>query len=805
MKCSDTGPPDAKILLVGEAPGKTEDIKGLPFVGASGKLLKQMLAHSGINYNQCYVTNVVDSRPPGNNFNYLYEQKSRKTPSRALLAAWDILREKVERIKPNIVICLGAEPMRALTGKRGIKEWRGTLLPYKGIKVLPCYHPSYIMRVYNHHVIAEMDFSKALKESEFVELKVPDANITIKPSLPDVIGWIDAAYRYNSKKRISWDLETVGKHIRCLGLAAEIYGVKSAISIPFIKFPSSSMAVVKNNVIKISPSSDNRTSYWSATDEVIILEAIAKLFANKDIEIVGQNSISFDQPLLEQEFGIEISNHYMDTMHLWHVIHPELPMGLSFLCSVLTNYQNYWTEKDTTDDESEWLYNAMDSIVTLDVSYVIEEDAKRSGLSDIYFNHVHKLAIALSRSQQVGVLIDTDRRDELIKEHNIKTEEVLARIKILAGHEVNPASPKQMKKLLYDELKFPTMYKKGGDKSVTTDEEALRKLAKAYPNEEILTKIIEFRKASKLVSTFLDLPLDPDKRMRTSYNASGTKNPRISSSKTLWNTGMNLQNIPTGKTRGVTGIRDIFIAKPGCVFVKGDLSQAETRAVAHILRRLGDPTLYNLYQDPDFDMHKWMASFIYEKDEKDIIKSERDVGKLANHSGNYCAGPGVLQTKAIKDGIPGVDYKFAKKILEIRHEAIPGLKLWWAWVEKQLRQTRILRTCLGRRRIFFGRLDDQTTIRDAVAYEPQGIVGDVCNEIFWKMDDFCRKQDFYTKPVLQVHDEVVIECEEKVWNGIAMVMQDTARQIELWICDDLPLIIPIDISIGPNWKDCKAI
>ncbi len=802
MITQDIGPFDAKIMLVGDAPGKSEELRGIPFIGASGKLLKQMLAHSGIDYNQCYVTNVMNTRPPGNKFDNFYEDKQRKIPSRILSAAWDSLREKVEKIKPNIVICLGAESLRAITGKRGISAWRGTLLSYKGIKILPAQHPKYVMQMYHHHPIAEMDFAKGLRESTNPSIYKEQIEIITGPTLAQVTGWI---YKARQFKRVSWDIETVGKHVRCISFAYIADETRYAISIPFIKFPSSDLVSVHNNIVTIGTSSGNRSSYWSAPDEAIVLDAISGLLMDEKIEKVGQNSISFDQPLIEEEFGLEIKNHYMDTMHAWHVLYPELPMGLSFLCSILTNYPNYWTEKETESDESEWYYNAMDSIVTLDISYIIEEEAKTLGLSHIYFAHVHKLAIALSRAQQVGVLIDKKRRDELIVEHNIKIEDLTKRINEIAGKEININSPLQIKKLLYDQLKFPTMYHK---KVVTTNEEALRKLEKAYPDEEILSSIIAFRKASKLVSTFLDIHLDDDDRMRTSYNASGTKGARISSSKTLWNTGMNLQNIPTGKTRGVTGIRDIFIAKPGCVLVKADLSQAETRDVAHILRRIGDSTLYDLYQDPDFDMHKWMAGFIYNKSPEDVVKSERDVGKLANHSGNYCAGPGVLQTKAIKEGIPGIDFGTAKNILEVRHKALPGLRKWWGAVEMQLRRTRIITTCHGRRRIFFGRLDDNNTIRDAVSYEPQSDVGDVCNRIFWEMDDFCNRSELYDSAhlILQVHDEVVIECEERFVDVVVDKLRYIAHNIELYICEDIhPLIIPLDISVGPNWKETVPI
>jgi len=101
MLCNDSGPFDAKIMIVGEAPGREEQRTGKPFVGSSGKLLKQMLLHSGIDYNKCYVTNVSNERPPGNNFSFFYDDKSRRNPSEKLLKMQQNLRKKIEEIKPH--------------------------------------------------------------------------------------------------------------------------------------------------------------------------------------------------------------------------------------------------------------------------------------------------------------------------------------------------------------------------------------------------------------------------------------------------------------------------------------------------------------------------------------------------------------------------------------------------------------------------------------------------------------------------------------------------------------------------------
>lgn len=794
MLVEDIGPPDAKILICGEAPGREEETKGEPFCGPSGKLLKQMLSHSGIEYHKCYVTNIANERPPSNQFAHFYEAKNRKVPSRRLSAFWTILREKIEAIKPNIVIALGAEPLRAITNERGVDTWRGTLLSYKGTKVICTYHPAAVLRNYGFHPIAEMDFAKAKRKSEYSENRAVPPAILIEPTKEHVLSWLNDMV---GQDRVAFDIETIGKNVRCIAIAKGSGDAINAICIPFIKFKSSSMVAPDkgNRIIRIGTHSPYASSYWSVKDEVEILDKISELLQNKAIQKVGQNSIAFDAPLLFDELGLEVENHFIDTMHSWHVLYPELPMSLNFLVSILTDYPNYWTRKRTDDDRSEWTYNAMDAAATLVISYRIEDELRASNLWKFYETHVHELAFATSEAQQVGVLIDKDARDVSRKKQQEKLDRLHSEINKIAGRDVNPNSFPQVSRLLYDDMKLPRMYKDG---KLTTNEEALRKLEKKYPNEPALVKIIECRKAVKLIGTYLNAKLDEDGRMRTSYNVSGTVTGRISSSKTIWGTGLDLQNIPVGKSRGVENIRHLFIAGEGNVFIKGDLSQADTRATAEIiLRDTGDATLHDLYRNPDFDIHTWMASKIFNLVESKIDKYQRDVGKLSNHSGNYGAGPNVLMAKATKDGIKGINYQFAKKMIVVRHAAIPGLRKWWRCVERKLEGTRTITTCLGRRRIFFGRLDDSSVLREAYAFEPQSVAsGDVCNIIFRRLHKSLKSGCF---PILQVFDEVVVECPEADIDYAVAEMRKAAI-IPLFI-NEVPLLIPIDISVGKNWRD----
>ncbi len=796
MIVRDIGPLDAKIMIVAEAPGETESREGIPLVGACGKLLKQMLSHSGINYSTCYVTNVVDQRPKNNDFGLYYFDRARKEPTEALKEYHKVLREKITTIKPNIVIALGAEAMRGIVNKFGISTWRGCILTYKGIKIISTYHPGHVIRKYSYHPIVEMDLAKANRESKFSELRVPSTDITLNPSLQQILNWINnVLYNPAEFDAVSYDIETIGKLVRCISLAVGKPNNIKAISIPFIRFDAPASMPKDNKIIHLGISSSGLTSFWSVEDEVTIVQKLSELLESKKIKKIGHNSISFDAPIIEDNFGIEIQNQFMDTMHAWHLLYAELPNGLKFITLIITDYQNYWTEKETSTDLSEWHYNAMDSIVTLSIYYKLVTELIDNNMEEIY-REVNELALVMSIISARGIKVDTVVRDKLIIVQEGKLEKLRKELSDAAGSEFNPNSPKQVKALLHDKLKLPKIRIKG---KITTNEVALRTLLKKYPTEKILLAIVYYRKIVKLISTYLKVPLDDDGKMRTSYNVSGTKSRRLSSSQTLFGTGMNLQNIPVGKSKYVENIRHIFIpSSPDKLFIKGDLSQAETMVVSEILYRIGDDTLHKLYQDPSFDIHNWMATFIFGIGISEVSKYQREIGKLANHSGNYGSGPRVLQDKALKEEIEGVDYNMAKRIITVRHRAIPGLRDWWIAVEKKLRETRSLTTCFGKRRLFFGRLDNQT-FRDAYSYEPQCVVADVTNRIVVKIERDSKCIDV----LLQVHDEVdgeinkgrVLEAAEDLTN---------AANIEIPI-NSKPLIIPIDIEVGKNWRDTVSV
>jgi DNA polymerase len=131
------GPDDAAFMVVGEAPGEEEDLQGRPFVGRAGQLLDKILASVGLEREQVYITNVVKFRPPGN-----------RNPTPAEVAASErVLLEQIRIVRPQVIGTLGNVPTQYfLKTNEGITRLRGRWFDWHGIKVMPLFHPAYLLR-----------------------------------------------------------------------------------------------------------------------------------------------------------------------------------------------------------------------------------------------------------------------------------------------------------------------------------------------------------------------------------------------------------------------------------------------------------------------------------------------------------------------------------------------------------------------------------------------------------------------------------------------------------------------------------
>ena len=775
------GPLESRVVIVGEAPGKEEEVQGRPFVGSSGRLFNDILASVGIARNECYITNVVKTRPSGNNFEEFYYDHRRTKPTKELELAWVKLREEVKEKNPNIIIALGGEALRALTGKRSIDAYRGTLLP--GIncpKVLPTYHPAYVLRQYHHRAIVEMDLRKAIRHSKSPKLEVPAKNFITDPSfitVMDTLQFIKA-----NKKTIAFDIETIGSHVRCLGFA---WSKELAICIPFASAKSRS----KPGSSIISLGSSNFTSHWTEKQEQEIINLLGQIFEDPSIRKVAQN-FPFDSTILARDFGFKIYGLQMDTLVAFHCLYSELPKSLDFLNSIYTDNPHYSHDHNSSSDLSNWKYNCWDVVATFESFRGITEELIEAEQLEFYENHAQPVMMSLTRVANRGINVDLKLRSNLVGETELAIEKSKEEISELAGKPLNPASSKQMQEYFYNELKIPPVVNRSTGRK-TVDEKAMVKLKGRTKNpvtHKLLDVCLSYREHTKLLSTFLTSKLTDDGKMVTSYHATGTVTGRISSSKTIFGLGGNLQQIPKSP------IRKMFKAAPNHVFIKADLSQAEARCVAWVAPI---PQLIERFtNEEDFDIHRWAGSLIYGRDPAEITPAQRQLSKVGVHGGNYGLGPRTAATTF------GISYQNAKMVIGRYREAIPEVGEWWESIKLELHKSRILTTPMGRRRLFFNRLDE-SLYRSAYSFIPQAMVADIINRAIFLSEAVLEEDEAY--PIMQVHDEICFYCPEGNLDRALKKIRNLMEYPVKMNTTEIPLKIPADISVGPNWYDQEIV
>ena len=745
------GPKDASIALVGEAPGAEEERQGRPFVGASGALLNQMLSAAGIARSRCYVTNVVKVRPPNNDFSVFYEKRGR--PSSELLRWREELKRELAEVKPNVIVALGAEALRALKEDENarIGDWRGSIIATPWGKVVPTYHPALVLRQYSWRPIVEFDLRRAREESQTPELRLPERTLMTKPTLSEVRKFLEYAAEQDM---ITFDVETIQRGepprtvMDCIGIATS---PQTAMCIP----------------VCYAGSGD---PYWSVEEEAQVWRWLAELMANPRVRKVAHNG-QYDMLVLRRH-GVKVVNFWLDTMNLMNVVYPGFPKALDFVSSIFTR-QPYYKDAIHTD---RWWYNAMDAAVTYEVALKLIEEAKEFRVWDFYRNHVHPLIQIYVEVQERGVRVDTAKLAEARAQVEREIEELQRKLDEAVGHPLNVNSPAQVRKYLYDELKLPKRFSRQG--TLTSGEAALRALRARY-DVPAIDLILALRERKKLLSVYLNAPFDPDGRMRASYNVAGTETGRLSSSESIDGTGTNLQNVPHGIPR------QVIVPDPGNVFVGADLSQAEARVVAWLAQ---DERMIEVFESGG-DIHKRNASFIFGKPEAEVTPEERYLAKRVVHASNYGMGPRKFAQ------IAEISEKQAEELLERYFATFPRIREWHREVEQTIRRTRTLVNPFGRRRTFYDRIGPEL-FREAYAYIPQSTVADQLHratlEIYARLPEGARI-------ALQVHDSIVVECRAE---QVELVKQIVKEALERPIViKGRPLVIPAEVKVGSNWDE----
>lgn len=757
------GPRDRPLLaIVGEAPGQHEEIQGRPFVGPSGHLLDQLLSAARITRGECYITNVSKVRPPSNNFNWMYyEEGNPKFPKQILHDARRETLDELRAVRPKVVIAMGAEALKVFQPYGSISAYRGTMVEAHGLRIVPTLHPSYLLRGNAlEQPVVVADLKKAKRQAEFPYK--PPVHFNINPTFEEVVAFLKSC-----PARVALDIETIENRIRCIGFAWSKY---EAICINLMK---------------------GYTHAWSEEQEREIMTLLDKFLRNPHIEKLIQN-ITYEWTVMAREYGLQIVNCVMDTMLAHHVLYPELLKGLDFQCSIYTDHPMYWGY-DSTSWESTAEYNCYDVVVTFQCAEEHEKELRKRGMWDFYRNIVHRSIESLCYVQSRGVLIDLPAREKIKAETQQEMEEIRGRLATTLGYPLNLGSPKQVSELVYQKWKLPVQIKPQ-TKKPTTDDDALSALAKKFPiHAPVLRDILDVRQKRVLIATFCDMVLSGQGRVLTSYNVAGTVTGRLASSATIDGVGGNLQNIPRGS------FRRVFVADPGKVLIKADLSQAEYRVLiwkARIRR-----VIERLLNDPTFNIHMWNASEnIYKIPIAQVTEQQYANAKNGVYGANY--GIGWLKVSRMYN-IPSKDAKF---IIESYHASVPEIKgVYQKEIEEELGRTRKLVNPLGRERVFLGQYDDEM-FRAAYSHYCQSTIGDLINLGLCDLLDWSFEQpDLGLEILLQVHDELVCQCwEQHVEAGCELIRRALERPINVPGTPE-PLVIPAGIKVGRNWFDTMSL
>lgn len=321
-----------KMMIVGEAWGREEEEKGEPFVGASGHILNGILRAVGIPRNEVYLTNVFNRRPSqsSNDISQLCGPKSEALAGYPALTSGkyvrstfapelDRLYKEIEREQPNLVVAAGATPAWALLGVSGIRKLRGAPIYTSGVaqtrlgqvKVLGTYHPAAVMREWKLRPIVIADMDKAKREAEFPEIRRPQREFWIEPSIDD-LHMFEARF-ITPGCDLSIDIETANGQVTNIGFAPS---TQVALNIPFIN------------------PQQRDGNYWRTRNE----EREAWKFVKRLCEThpgIFQNGL-YDMNYLWRVYGIRCLPKD-DTMLLHHALQPEMEKGLGFLGSVYTD------------------------------------------------------------------------------------------------------------------------------------------------------------------------------------------------------------------------------------------------------------------------------------------------------------------------------------------------------------------------------------------------------------------------------------------------------------------------------------
>lgn len=568
---------------------------------------------------------------------------------------------------------------------------------------------------------------------------------------------------------------------------------------------TTSLNIFEAELVGVSFCFDTKTSYYVPLLHEVMFEEnkqvdinefislVKKIFENENQKKTGHN-LKYDIQIFKN-YGVNVKGVSFDTMIAAYLLSPD---DLSFSLSSTAKkylgldgieYKDVIGKKDNfsqVDIQYAANYSAEDSYFSWMLYLKLSKELEEKELTKVFYDIDLPLLDVLSKMELNGVCIDTEslKKSSIFLGEELKTLENEI-YELAGGSTFNINSPKQLSFILFEKLRISTKGIKKTTQGYSTDVTTLEKLKGVHP---IADKLLQYRSVFKLKSTYIDsLPLYVSKktgRLHTKFNQAVTGTGRLSSS------DPNLQNIPV-KTEEGRKIRDAFIAPKGKVVISADYSQVELRVLAHMSH---DKALIDAFKNNE-DIHTKTSKFIFNLGEDEIPTSEqRRLGKVINFGVVY----GMSAFRLSKE--LSINMFTAQKYIDGFFQKYSGVKAYFDKLLVEVKEKGYVSTMFGRKR-FTASIDKEGRDkgylnRMAINAPIQGTAADIIKLSMLNIQREIEKNNYPLKMIIQIHDELVFECDESF-------KEKGAEFIKFQMENVLKLEVPlkVDVGVGASWGE----
>lgn len=539
---------------------------------------------------------------------------------------------------------------------------------------------------------------------------------------------------------------------------------------------------------------EGQDDQWAKTAE----DLLKPLFADKDIAKIAHNAKYDISVLLANDWAL--AGPFDDTMLMSYLITPtDNRHGLDVLAEIELYYKTIHFEDvagtgkaqvtfDKVPIKQAVNYAAEDADICLRLLKRYRPRLKELGLERVYHEVERPLIPVLARMELRGIRVDKEVLATMSERMQERIDTLEAEIYELAGETFNIKSTKQLGEILFEKLELPVIKKTSKTKSYSTDQSVLEKLA--AKGHDLPARLLDYREVTKLKSTYVDalpsLVHARTGRVHSSFNQFVTATGRLSSN------NPNLQNIPIRSEMG-REIRAAFVPAEGWHLVGADYSQIELRLMAHFSE---DKTLVAAFKDGE-DIHSRTASEIMDVDPNLVTTEMRAMAKSINFGLIYGMGDFRLAQEL------NISRKKAREYIEAYFEKMPSVLSFRDKIIEQAKEDGEIRTHFGRYRPLPEIKSRNKNLQNqgerlAVNTLIQGSAAEIIKLAMIALDTALRQEKLRANMLLQVHDELVLECHLDDLDAAKDLLKKTMETVV-----DFRVPLTVDVHDGDNWKETK--